>query len=360
MNLYDPFNLLRTKKESTGKPPGTLAYSGNYSDVILQIEALTYNATHYDFEVIQSVEDLEKMMSMTDSNENVCWINIIGLHNQNLIRVVGNALGIHHMDLEDVVHVSQWSKILNQNDYLFSIFKMIYLESDQIKHEHVSVILKNNFVITFQETPGDVFNPIRNRLSNPSGQLRSGQASYLYYALLDAIVDEYIVVVNHVSQQFNEIEMQVIEDKSPNKEELYGLRKELLYFSNSITPLIDSVRKFVNEESAFYAKEMKPYYSDLMDHLNQIHDSIKAYREMSNSLHEMHMSNAGMRMNRTMMTLTIFSAIFIPLSFLAGVFGMNFSSVPGLLNPVSFELFVIFCLGLAGSMIAYFKIKKWF
>lgn len=359
MNLYDPFNLLRTKKESTGKPPGTLSYSGNYSDVELQIEVLTYDATHYEFKSIKHAEDLEQVLSKVYKDETVCWINIIGLHNQDLIRTVGNALGVHHMDLEDVVHVSQWSKILNQNDYLFSIFKMIYLDLDQIKHEHVSVVVKDGFVITFQETPGDVFSHIRNRLSNPSGQLRTRQANFLYYSLLDAIVDEYIVVVNHISQRFNDIEMQIIEDKSPNKEELYGLRKELLYFSNSLSPLIDAVRRFANENNPFYTKDMKPYYDDLNDHLNQVLDSIKAYREMSNSLHEMQMSNASMRMNRTMMTLTIFSAIFIPLSFLAGVFGMNFTSVPGLNNPMSFQMFALFCMALAGSMIVYFKLKKW-
>ena len=154
--------------------------------------------------------------------------------------------------------------------------------------------------------------------------------------------------------------MQIIEERSPNKEELYRLRKELLYFSNSISPLQDTLRRFVTEDSAFYTQDMSPYYSDIKDHLSQISDSIMGYREMSNSLHEVSMSNVSMRMNRAMMTLTIFSAIFIPLSFLTGVFGMNFKYMPGLNEPKSFIYFAIFCITLASGMITYFKARKWF
>ena len=237
---------------------------------------------------------------------------------------------------------------------------MIYLNEEEIIHEQVSVIVKNNLVITFQETPGDVFDHIRSRLESQKGQLRFEDSNYLFYSILDAIVDEYMLVINYISLRFNEIEMQIIEERSPNKEELYRLRKELLFFSNSIAPLQDTLRRFVIEDSAFYTQDMSPYYSDIKDHLSQISDSIMGYREMSNSLHEVSMSNVSMRMNRAMMTLTIFSAIFIPLSFLAGVFGMNFKYMPGLNEPKSFIYFAIFCITLASGMITYFKARKWF
>ena len=168
------------------------------------------------------------------------------------------------------------------------------------------------------------------------------------------------VVISHVSSTFNAIEMQIIEERNPNKEELYSLRKELLYFSNSIAPLLESIRKFMSIDNPFYTVEMIHYYSDLHEHLSQISDAIKAYREMSNSLHEMQMSNASMRMNRTMMTLTIFSAIFIPLSFLAGVFGMNFRHMPWLDAPDAFTWFILLCMLVVGGMLTYFKQKKWF
>lgn len=360
MNIYDPFNLLRTKKESIGKPPGMLTYSGNFSEVEIEIDIIRYNSTYYHASTTTDIEEMIKFINNHQATDEVIWINIIGLHSQSIIQAIGAKFDIHPMDLEDIVHVSQWSKILDQTDYLFSIFKMIYLKEAHITHEHVSAILKHNILITFQETPGDVFDSIRNRLANANGQLRTRSVAFLYYALLDAIIDEYIVVINHVSNTFNAIEMQIIEERNPNKEELYGLRKELLYFSNAIAPLVDAIRKFMSVENLFYTDEMVHYYTDLQEHLSQISDSIKAYREMSNSLHEMQMSNASMRMNRTMMTLTIFSAIFIPLSFLAGVFGMNFIFMPWLDQPDAFTWFILLCMLVVGGMLTYFKQKKWF
>ena len=360
MSNRDPFNLLRTKQESVGSPPGTIAYSGNYSDVDIKVELIRYNKDDYSYDTIKDFDDINDVVSKENRKNEVCWINVIGLHDYDLIRIFGNSLNIHSMDLEDIVHVSQWSKIVNQSDYLFSVLKMIYLKEESIIHEQVSVIMKDNIIITFQETPGDVFDYIRDRLKNPTAYIKSQDTNYLYYSILDSLIDEYMIVINHISLKFNEIEMQIIEELNPDKEELYMLRKELLYFSNSISPLIDAIRKFLSAESEFYNKSMTPYYQDITDHLNQISDSIMAYREMSNSLHEVQMSNMSMRMDKTMMTLTIFSAIFIPLSFLTGVFGMNFKYLPGLDNPMSFTYFAIFCLSLATGMITFFKFRNWF
>lgn len=360
MSLYDPFNLLKTKKESIGKPPGSLAYSGGFSDVDIAIDVVNYNNESIFFSPVVKHEALTDIFKLSSKSENVFWINIVGLHNQEIIKSVGKFFDIHTMDLEDIVHVSQLSKVINQGDYLFSTIKMIYMNKDVIKHEHVSILLKNNVVFTFQETPGDVFDNLRKLLDNPDSFLRIRDSGYLFYSMLDSIIDEYIVVINSISVRFNEIEVQVIDKKKSVKDNLYGLRKELLYFSNSLIPLIDSFKNFTAAGNPYLPSDILPYYSDLSDHLNQIYSSLKAYREMIDSLYDMHISDVSMKMNRTMMTLTVFSAIFIPLSFLAGVFGMNFKSLPGLDNSWSFVAFVIFCVALACGMLIYFKIKKWF
>ena len=234
MKIHDPFDLLRTKKQSIGTPPGTIDYSGDYSDVDIKIEVIRYNKDKFQIDAEADIKNISKIISGSDLEEEIIWVNIIGLHNKKIIELIGRSLNIHQMDLEDIVHVSQWSKIINQNDYLFSIFKMIYLNEEEIIHEQVSVIVKNNLVITFQETPGDVFDHIRSRLESQKGQLRFEDSSYLFYSILDAIVDEYMLVINYISLRFNEIEMQIIEERSPNKEELYRLRKELLYFSKIV------------------------------------------------------------------------------------------------------------------------------
>jgi len=359
MIRYDPLNLLRTKKKSIGKPPGTLVYSGHFDDVEIQMEIMSFDQDELIIFEIKEIGDLKDFLGKALTNHQIHWINITGLHSPDLIRLIGKQLEIHPMDLEDIIQVSQWSKIEPSGEYLFSVFKMIYLKQSKMLHEHVSVIMKENVIITFQETSGDVFNYVRERLKKQSSKLRSGESDYLYYSLLDAIIDEYLVVINQISINFNNIEMQIVEESDPNKEEIYRLRKELLYFSNSLTPLIEALRKFMIQDHSFINEDMTPYYQDLYEHLNQISNSIRGYREMSNGLHEMQMSNASMKMNQTMMTLTIFSAIFIPLSFLAGVFGMNFVYMPGLEEPLAFYIFVVFCVLIAVGMLSYFKLRRW-
>ncbi len=359
MNIYDPFNLFRTKNKTIRKPPGTLVYSGEFSEVDIQMHILSYGEEELKTYEITGIQNLEKLLEEAKKSKQVYWINITGLHSREIIRLIGDQLNIHPMDLEDIMQVSQWSKIETYNEYLFSVFKMIYLTERKIIHEHLSVILKDNLVLTFQETAGDVFGYVRERLKKPDSRLRFSNSDYLYYNLLDALADEYLVVINHISLKFNEIEMEIIEESNPSKEEIYRLRKELLYFSNSLSPLVDSLRKFTAKENSFFTRGMAPYYTDLQEHLNQITNSIRGYREMSNGLHEMQMSNASMKMNKTMMTLTIFSAIFIPLSFLAGVFGMNFVHMPGLEEPSAFYVFVIFCALIALGMLSYFKLRWW-
>lgn len=359
MNKYDLLNLLRTKKKSIGKPPGTLVYSGNFDDVEIKMEIMSYDKDDLSIFEIKEIRDFKDFLDKAMKNKQNHWINITGLHSPDLIRLIGEQLDTHPMDLEDIIQVSQWSKIETSDDYLFSVLKMIYLEQDRILHEHVSVIMKENMIVTFQETSGDVFNYVRERLKKQSSKLRSENSSYLYYSLLDAIIDEYLVVINQISINFNNIEMQIVEESDPNKEEIYRLRKELLYFSNSLIPLMEALRKFMIQDHSYFIEDMVPYYRDLYEHLNQISNSIRGYREMSNGLHEMQMSNASMKMNQTMMTLTIFTVIFIPLSFLTGVFGMNFAHMPGLEETWAFYVFGVFCVLITVGMLSYFKLRRW-
>ncbi len=359
MNRYDPFNILKTKEKSIGKPPGTLVYSGSFPDVVIRIEIICYDSEKINNYLLNETGELKKLLQEASNSKQKYWINIIGLHSPDLIRLIGQQLNIHSMDLEDIIHMSQWSKMEIYREYLFSVFKMIYLKEERIIHEHLSMIRRGNILITFQETAGDVFGYVRERLQDPKGKLRISDSAYLYYTLLDAIIDEYLVVINQISINFNNIELQILEESDPSKEEIYRLRKELLYLSNSITPLTDSLRKFMARENPYFDRDLAPYYQDLYENLNQMINGIRGYREMSNGLHEMQMSNAGMKMNQTMMTLTIFSVIFIPLTFLTGVFGMNFLFMPGLNEPSAFTIFVITCLGVAAAMLGYFKLRRW-
>lgn len=353
MNFPNKFSFISDVKITKGEAPGTINYTGIFTDIDASIECIAYNATDLSISKVDAID------SKLDKDK-VHWFNITGLNNVSMIRSIGKALNIHNMDLEDIVHVSQWSKIEANDDYVFSILKMIYLKNTNFIHEHLAMILKENLIITFQETPGDIFDSIRERLKNKTGKVREKDSKYLFYILIDALVDEYLSLANQLAYDFGDIEIQILDNKLSSKEKIYSLRKELVYLSNSISPIKNSVKNLLSSPNKVINKDLKPYYSDLQEHLEQISDIIRTYKEMTNSLHEMQLSNISNDMNQTMMTLTIFSAIFIPLSFLAGVFGMNFSYIPGLDFQSAFFIFIIACTIIATSMLLFFKHKKWY
>lgn len=350
-NFKDPFNMILQKKRSIGEPPGTLSYTGLHTNIGVKIDVISYDHDWYQRMEITDLESLEV-------DDKKYWINITGLHDIELIRRIGDKFGIHHMDLEDVVHVSQRSKIELKEFYLFSIFKMIYLKNEDIHHEHVSIFVKDKVILTFQEVQGDVFEGIRKRIESGNDRIVERGIEYLYYSIIDAIVDHYFPVINQSFETFADLEVNVIETGNTDMTRIYQLRKELLYMVNAITPIHDAILIFTRESNPYFTKEDVPYYADLMDHLTQLGDSLKSYREMINSLYEMQMAEKSNALNKTMMTLTTFSVIFIPLSFLAGFFGMNFIHFPGLDYPYAIQLFIATCMTIAAGMLVYFKVKR--
>lgn len=346
-------DLFVPKNTCTAMPPGTIVYTGSYTEVPLEIELYVYNQESL------KVKTLKEINGDFDPDK-IYWFNIIGLNDEAFIKKVGDLFGIHPMELEDIVHVSQWSKIEAKENYVFSIFKMIYQKapSSEWIHEHVSIFWKDNIVLTFQETKGDAFDGIRQRLTEGTDRIRTRGARFLYYALIDALIDPYFQLLHHISSRFIDLEIRILDENFKGKEELYHLRKELLYFINSVAPIKEAIQGFIKNENAIVSGTIAPFYKDLQDHLNQIHDALKSYRELTNSLNEIQLANTSNEMNKSMMTLTIFSAIFIPLSFLAGVFGMNFKYFPGLDSPYGFYGFWGLCVLVTGILLIYFKKKK--
>lgn len=351
MNFKDPFGVLQQKKRTIGEAPGTLSYTGPFANIGVNIDVICYGDAHYKRFQISRLDEL----TLTDHKY---WINVTGLHDVELIKQIGERFGLHHMDLEDVVHVSQRSKIEVKENYLFSIIKMMYLSGNDIHHEHVSVFLKEDMLITFQETAGDVFDGVRSRLETRNGRTRTRGTEYLFYSLLDAAVDHYFPVINRSFETFAEVEMNVMETGSTDMTQIYQLRKELLYMVNAVTPIKDAIYSFTRTTNTFFKEEDMPYYSDALDHLSQLSDSLRSYREMITGLYDMQMAEKSNNLNKTMMTLTIFSVIFIPLSFLAGVFGMNFTYFPGLEYPYAFHIFVGACVVIALGMWGYLMKRK--
>lgn len=348
MNVNEVFN---TKKNEIGVLPGSLEYTGKHKDVKTEINIIEYNSKEYKRYSIRDISEI------TIENSKNYWINIVGLHNKDLIQRVGKIFGFHHMDLEDVVQVFQRSKIEISKTYLFAVLKMIYAEEEEIKREHISFFIKENILITLQETKGDIFDEIRNRLELGKGQVKDRGVSYLYYSMLDTIVDNFIMVADKLENDLQKFEIRLVREDDVNIDNLYSLKKELLFFERVIGTVKEAITNFISIDSEYYNSSLKPYYQDINEHLKQISEYLKSFGEITDNLYDIQMAKVSNDMNQTMMTLTIFSTIFIPLSFLAGVFGMNFTYFPGMTYKYSIHIFIVVCVIIAVGMLNYVKKK---
>ena len=360
-SISDRYNIgehflpgINANRAKIKQPPGTLHYTGTYSVEHPRIESIQYNAGEFIRKDIQNVTDIQ------DSETYVQWINITGLSDTTLIESLGKKFGIHRIHLEDIVDVSQRSKLEISGSYLFSILKMFYLENMNIISEHVSMIIIGNTLITFQEKLGDIFDTVRERLESNQGIIRSMSVGYLFFCLIDRFVDEYFISLQYAENRFTEIEVAVIEQKNTSMDAIYKIRKDLLYLKNCVGPLKDILETIIKANTTFFSDEIKRYFTDVLDNTAKIYEAITTYREMINGLYEAQAANRNDDMNRKIMTLTVITVIFIPLSFLTGIFGMNFLHMPLLENPYSFIMFLVTCTVIVSTMLLYFKRKKWF
>lgn len=333
--------------------PGTITYTGTHVDVPLSMILYSYNFESWTKEII---DDLSRI---PDDNM-IKWLNITGLSHINIVEDLGHLFSIDSLILEDIVNVSQYSKIQSEEHLLFSVWKMIYKKEEQIEHEHVSILLIDNCVITFQENEGDVFGSVRSRLEKNQGILRTMKGDYLYFALIDAIIDHYSDTLSILTRQFDSYEALILDRKKVAVDSLYPLRKELSQLKTAIFPMKTALPRVLNRKQNLITEEALPYFQDAYDNLLQTAEQLLGIRELATSLHDQQLSDLSHQMNTIMTTLTIFSAVFIPLSFLAGVFGMNFRSMPGTESTLGFSFFLVACVGVASFMLFFFKKKKWF
>ena len=349
-----PLIPIKNIKILTQQPPGTLKYTGRQKPAPSIMELIEYSGDKVERRKIKSLNE------MPESRDSVIWLNVVGMHDAPLIQELGEKFGIHRIDMEGVVNVLERSKVEEREGYLFTLLKMVYIENDKVVHEHISIILKGNVLLTFQEHEADVFDAVRERIEKGLGQVRKLGADYLFNSLTDNVIDRYYAIINYIEDRFTQTETAIIMDNRNEMNQVYWLRKELLYLKNSLEPIQSSLKSILGEDTLHISEGTLPYLKDVHENVVQIMEEIQSFREMVNGLYETQMSNAGNNMNRIMMTLTIFSAIFIPLSFLAGVFGMNFVSVPGLSWPGAFVAFCIGCVAIATVMLIFFKRSKWF
>jgi magnesium transporter len=339
-----------------GLPPGSLVYVGNRENQKLACQILDYNTSEFHE---HSFNDPEKCLSFKDS-ESVTWINIIGLSDTEKISKIAKHYGLHDLLVEDILNTTSRPKIEQTEDYIFAILKMAWHEGDILHFEHITVVLGSNWVLTFQELSGDVFNTIRERIKIPSSKIRKSNADHLYYALLDCIVDNYFVVLEHVGDKLEDFEDELVDHAGHESFlKLQSYRKELIRLRRSVYPLREVISTLSKTEHQLISSSNDRYFRDLYDHTIQVIETVETFRDLMTTMFDIYMSGVSNRMNNIMKVLTIIATIFIPLTFIVGVYGMNFENMPELQWKYGYFLVLGFMATLAFGMLWMFKKKGW-
>ncbi len=352
-----PRFIKKTSKKA-GLPPGTLVHIGERKTKKVRISVTDYDETQFEQEAVKTVEECFPFKD----KPTVTWINIDGLHDVKVIEKLGQYFDLHPLLLEDILNTEQRPKIEDFGDYIFLVVKMLNYDdkTEQIEAEQVSLILGPNWVISFQEREGDVFDPLRDRLRKGKGRIRKMGADYLAYALVDAIVDHYFIILEEFGEKIEDTETELA--TNPTRETLQAIRtmkKEMVFLRKSVWPLRELVSSLERGESPLIRESTGIYLRDVYDHTIEVIDTVESFRDMISGMLDIYLSSISNRMNEVMKVLTIFAAIFIPLTFVAGIYGMNFEFMPELRWHFGYFGVLIGMASVAGGMLVYFRRKRW-
>jgi magnesium transporter len=356
--LFKPKKKKKKPTHKVGLPPGALIYTGDKKLDKVTINLITYDEVDFYEETIQ-LDNLEEHLKL---KKKVLWIDIIGLHEVELLEQIGLLFGIHKLTMEDILNVDQRPKMEAFEDYLFAAMKMIQCPTPEspIDDEQISFILKDDILLTFQEKKGDVFEFVRSRLTDAKRTIRQRKADYLLYALLDAVIDNYFIVMENVGERIENLESQAM--TSPGSETLSALylqRREMMDLRRTVYPLREVIGSFDKYADDKISPETRPFIRDLYENTIQVIETMEVFRDMSSGVLDLYMNSLSNRMNNIMKVLTVISTIFIPLSFVAGVYGMNFDHMPELHWKYGY-FFVIGGMGIAiVGMLLFFRKKDW-
>jgi magnesium transporter len=352
-------------RKKPGAAPGTLEHIGER-----HMDEITITVYDYDHDHIEeiAIDEIQKVQPYLDEPTKT-WIKVCGLHDIDQLKSIWNYFDLHPLIQEDIVNTSQRPKVESYENCMFFVMRMLtYLDDDEhIGAEQISVVLGENYVLSFQETGTGYFKPILDRLAVKESRIRRLNTDYLAYALIDAVVDHYYNIIEHIAHQIETLEDELLkEPEQEHLEQIHKIRREIIFFRKSVWPLRDAINTAIRDESKFIGSDTKIFMRDVYDHMIQVIDNIENYRDMILGLHDMYMSHVSNKMNEVMKVLTIIATIFIPLTFVAGIYGMNFSPESSPYNmpelswywgyPASLGLMVLISI----AMVIYFKRKGWF
>lgn len=356
--------FIRKRRQKLDSPPGKLVYIGEEKQGPVDINIIDYNRddfNEFDAEGPEQAFDYQETGTVT-------WIDVDGLHDTEVIDAIGDHYGIHPLTREDVVNTDQRPKMEDLDDYIFVQLKMLQHNSEthKIESTQVSLLIGQDTVISFQEKGDDVFDPVRKRIREGKGQIRRKEADYLAYALIDAVVDNYFLVLERIGDRIEEVESRLTEDPDTETlQDIHDVKRELIFLRKSVWPLRDVIGGLERTESDFVSDDTRKYLRDVHDHTVQVIDIVETFRDMASGTLDIYMSSVSNKMNEVMKVLTIIATVFIPLTFIAGVYGMNFDPGASPLNMPELGWYygypvVMALMGtIALAEIIYFRKKGW-
>lgn len=350
--------FVKKRSRKAGLSPGTLIHIGDQKVEKAKITLIDYNEKHLDEGALSS---LAETWPLTDE-ATVSWINVDGLHEVDVVEKLGSLFNIHPLTQEDILNTAQRPKAEDYEEYVFIVFKMLYYDNgtEQIHSEQVSLVLGSSFLISFQEAAGDVFDGVRERIRKSKGRIRKAGPDYLAYALMDAVVDSYFVILEKIGEKLEIIEEEVVEQPGPRTlETIHDLKREMIYFRRHIWPTREILNTLVKEESPFITDSAKIFFRDVYDHTIQVIDTLESFRDLTTGMLDVYLSTISHRMNEIMKVLTIIATIFIPMTFIAGIYGMNFEYMPELKWHWAYPLLWVILIVVFLGMLVWFRHKKW-
>lgn len=353
------------KRKKPGAAPGTVEHIGERHMDEIKITVHDYDQDHVEEIPINKIQKAQQYLDAPSKT----WVKVKGLHDTEKLQSIWDFFELHPLIQEDIVHTDQRPKVEVYDNCIFLVLRLLtYTSSDQkINSEQISIVLGKNYVLSFQETENDHFKPVLNRLAIQASRIRQKGADYLTYALVDTIVDYYFQVIEHIADDIEALEDELLRNPEDHLlNQTHKIRREIIFFRKSVWPLRDAINTAIRDESKFIDAGTKIFLRDVYDHMIQVIDNIENYRDMILGLHDMYMSHVSNRMNEVMKVLTIIATIFIPLTFIAGVYGMNFNPETSPYNMPELNWYWGYpaAMGVMGIvaivMIFYFKRKGWF
>jgi magnesium transporter len=348
--------LVQKRSKKAGLSPGTLIHIGEQRTEAVEITLFTYSGARCEERAVTDPNDLR-----LPDDETVMWVNVGGVHKLDVLEAFGTQLGLHPLLLEDLANTDQRPKLDDYETYVFLVMKMLArTDGGDILVEQVSFVIGRNYVLSFQENGTDVFRAVRDRLRGGKGRLRQQGSDYLLYALVDAVVDEYFAVLEALGEKIESLQERVVANPNPDTlRDIHALKRQLLFVRRAVWPLREAINSLSRSEHPFLREATKVFFRDVYDHVVQIVDTIETLREMVSASLDIYLSSVSYRLNAVMRVLTVITTIFMPLSFIASIYGMNFEHMPELKWPWGYPL-ILGVMGLvAAGMLIGFRQRKW-